>query len=217
MEKKLSFKEIFFIGLMIFSLFFGAGNLIFPAELGAKAGESVFAAMGGFLITGIGLPTIGLLSLAFVSKKGQPEDIAIKVHPIFALLLTCVTYLAIGPLFAAPRTGLVSFEIAVVPFLPSGPKALYLFLFSMLFFGIVYYLALYPNHFVDRFGKLITPFLLVILGLFIVTSFLHPIANEAMPSGKYATLPFATGLKQGYLTMDTIVSVIFATLIMKKA
>ena len=113
MEKKLSFKEIFFIGLMIFSLFFGAGNLIFPAELGAKAGESVFSAMGGFLITGIGLPTIGLLSLAFVSKKGQPEDIAIKVHPIFALLLTCVTYLAIGPLFAAPRTGLVSFEIAV--------------------------------------------------------------------------------------------------------
>ena len=214
MEKKLSFKEIFFIGLMIFSLFFGAGNLIFPAELGAKAGESVFSAMGGFLITGIGLPTIGLLSLAFVSKKGQPEDIAIKVHPIFALLLTCVTYLAIGPLFAAPRTGLVSFEIAVVPFLPSGPKALFLFLFSILFFGIVYYLALYPNHFVDRFGKLITPFLLVILGLFIVTSFLHPIAKEAKPSGNYATLPFATGLKQGYLTMDTIVSVIFATLIM---
>ena len=118
MEKKLSFKEIFFIGLMIFSLFFGAGNLIFPAELGSKAGESVFAAMGGFLITGIGLPTIGLLSLAFVSKKGQPEDIAIKVHPIFALLLTCVT-LAIGPLFAAPRTGLVSLNS--VPFYP-GPK-----------------------------------------------------------------------------------------------
>lgn len=212
-KNQLSFKETFFIGLMIFSLFFGAGNLIFPAELGQEAGKNVWQAMAGFLITGIGLPTLGLVSIAFVSKKGQTEDIAVAVHPLFAGILTCVTYLAIGPFFAGPRTGLVSYEIAIVPFLPEGNQRLFLFLFTIIFFSIVYYLALYPNQFVNRFGKLITPFLLTILGVFIVTNILFPIDHLQAPQAKYAHLPFATGVKAGYLTMDTIVSIIFATII----
>ena len=212
-KNQLSFKETFFIGLMIFSLFFGAGNLIFPAELGQEAGQNVWQAMAGFLITGIGLPTLGLVSIAFVSKKGQTEDIATAVHPVFASILTCITYLAIGPFFAGPRTGLVSYEIAVVPFLPAENQRLFLFLFTLVFFGLVYYLALYPNQFVNRFGKLITPFLLTILGVFIITNLLFPIDHLQAPQAKYAHLPFATGVKAGYLTMDTIVSIIFATII----
>lgn len=76
MEKKLSFKEIFFIGLMIFSLFFGAGNLIFPAELGAKAGESVFSAMGGFLLRALAYRRLAYYRLLLSVKK-----VNLKISP----------------------------------------------------------------------------------------------------------------------------------------
>ena len=41
---------------MLFGLFFGAGNLIFPIHLGQTAGENVWLVNLGFLITAIGLP-----------------------------------------------------------------------------------------------------------------------------------------------------------------
>ena len=56
MEKKLSFSSSLVIGVMLFALFFGAGNLIFPAELGQLAGDQTWKAMAGFLFTGVGLP-----------------------------------------------------------------------------------------------------------------------------------------------------------------
>lgn len=212
-HNKLTFRQIFLIGLMIFSLFFGAGNLIFPAGLGAEAGENLWSSMAGFLITGVALPVLGLVSIANVSEDGNTENLAQKVHPYFAKVLTIVTYLSIGPLMAAPRTGLVSFEIGAAPFLKQTNLGIGLVFYSVVFFGLVYYLALYPNKFVDRFGKIVTPLLLVILGIFIVTSILNPINDFQLPQGQYASAPFLSGVKEGYLTMDTIVSIVFATII----
>ncbi|MDN6641500.1 MAG: branched-chain amino acid transport system II carrier protein, partial [Tetragenococcus sp.] len=86
-HNKLTFRQIFLIGLMIFSLFFGAGNLIFPAGLGAEAGENLWSSMAGFLITGVALPVLGLVSIANVSEDGNTENLAQKVHPYFAKVL----------------------------------------------------------------------------------------------------------------------------------
>ncbi|GMA48021.1 branched-chain amino acid transport system II carrier protein [Tetragenococcus muriaticus] len=212
-NNKLSSRQTFLIGLMVFSLFFGAGNLIFPAGLGGEAGENTWSAMAGFLITGVALPVLGLVAIANVSGDGNTEKLAQKVHPFFATILTIITYLSIGPLMAAPRTGLVSFEIGVAPFLNQAYSAIGLFIYNVAFFGVVYYLALHPSKFVDRFGKVVTPVLLIILGVFILTSILNPISDFQPPQGQYANAPFFSGVKEGYLTMDTIVSIIFATII----
>ena len=148
---------------MMFSLFFGAGNLIFPPELGQEAGSNFVFAISGFLISGVGLPLLGILAISYVSDRGATEDLSKKVHPLFSIILTCITYLSVGPFFAGPRTGVVSYEIAVSPFLNNGGNSFTLAIYTIIYFFLVYILALNPSKFVDRFGKMVTPFLLIVL------------------------------------------------------
>ncbi|MBP1934418.1 branched-chain amino acid transport system II carrier protein [Ammoniphilus resinae] len=213
MKHTLSNKEILFIGLMIFSLFFGAGNLIFPPELGQDAGSHIAFAMGGFLISGVGLPLLGILAIAYASNKGSTEDLSKKVHPVFAVALTSITYLTVGPFFAAPRTGVVSYEIAIVPFLKDGGNSFTLAIFTLIYFLIVYVLALNPSKFVDRFGKMITPFLLAVLFTLIAAVIFKPFNPLGTPTDKFASFPLFKGITEGYLTMDTIVSIVFAMIV----
>lgn len=212
-SQTLSNKDILFIGLMTFSLFFGAGNLIFPPELGREAGDHFVMAIGGFLISGVGLPLLGILAIAYVSDRGSSDDLGRKVHPIFAVVLTSVTYLTIGPFFAAPRTGVVSYEIAIVPFLQDDGDSFTLVLFSIIYFLVVYLLALNPGKFVERFGKVITPFLLVSLFILIVAVLTKPLNLPPSPSDEYSDFPLFKGITEGYLTMDAIVSIVFAMII----
>lgn len=118
MDKRIGFSAYIAIGLMLFALFFGAGNLIFPAFLGQEAGDHVWPAIIGFLITGTGLPFLGILAIG-LSGKEDLQSLASRVHPIYGLIFTIVLYLTIGPLFALPRTGTVSFEVGVAPFFGS--------------------------------------------------------------------------------------------------
>lgn len=115
MSNKVPFSFIVVIGFMLFALFFGAGNLIFPAMLGQSAGSNIWSANAGFLVTGVGLPLLGVLAFGF-SGKEDLQSLASRVHPAFGIIFTTILYLAIGPLFAMPRTGSVSFEIGVKPF-----------------------------------------------------------------------------------------------------
>ncbi|RKD25869.1 branched-chain amino acid transport system II carrier protein [Ammoniphilus oxalaticus] len=213
MKNTLPNKEIVFVGLMIFSLFFGAGNLIFPPELGQKAGENMGFALGGFLISGVGLPLLGVLAIAYASGGSSTEDLSKKVHPLFAVVLTAVTYLTVGPFFAAPRTGVVSYEIAIVPFLTDGGNAFTLAIFTFIYFAIAYVLALNPSKFVDRIGKMITPFLLSVLFILIAAVISRPIDAPQTATGSFAEYPFFKGITEGYLTMDTIVSIVFGMII----
>nr|MBP6563960.1 branched-chain amino acid transport system II carrier protein [Neisseriaceae bacterium] len=90
-------KNTMVIGFMLFALFFGAGNLIFPPSLGWASGDAFSWAILGFVITGVGLPLLGLIAGAF--NEGGIQGEASKVHPLFALILVVVVYLTIGPLF----------------------------------------------------------------------------------------------------------------------
>src|SRR5690606_2270244 len=87
MDTKLSFKAYAVVGMMLFALFFGAGNLIFPAQLGQYAGSEVWIAIAGFLITGVGLPLLGILAIGY-SKSSDLQDLSSRVHPIFGLVFT---------------------------------------------------------------------------------------------------------------------------------
>ncbi|MFC7392364.1 branched-chain amino acid transport system II carrier protein [Scopulibacillus cellulosilyticus] len=215
MNKKFSFKDTFFIGLMMFALFFGAGNMIFPPSLGQDAGSNVWIAILGFLVTGVGLPLCGVIA---VSISGSSlRDLSNKVHPVFGVIFTSICFLVIGPFFATPRTGTVAFQIGVTPYIPSSMHAngLPLAIYTIIFFGITLWLCLNPSKLVDRVGKILTPVLLLVIAIIVIKGIVHPINHYSKPVTAYASHPFFHGFLNGYLTMDAIASLIFGIVVTK--
>ncbi len=200
------------IGLMMFSIFFGAGNLIFPPALGQSAGYNLLPAMAGFLLTGVGLPFLGIAAIALQGGH-YTQFISEKVHPRYALVLLSILYLTIGPLFAVPRTGAVSFEIGIHPFLSEDNLILGQAVYTGIFFLCTYYLALNPSKLVERVGKLLTPVLLFFLVLLFFKAFSSPLGNIMDAVGTYASDPFAQGFQDGYLTMDLLASLAVGSLV----
>jgi len=111
--KNLTRKDLLLIGLMLFSLFFGAGNLIFPPFMGESAGEKTWIVLLGFFITAVGFPVLGVIAVA---KLGGLTNLAKRVNPIFATIFTILIYLSIGPGLGIPRAGSLPFEMAVAPY-----------------------------------------------------------------------------------------------------
>ena len=209
-----SSKRFIAIGSMLFALFFGAGNLIFPAAMGQSAGANVWWAVLGFCVTGVGLPLLGIIAVGYSGCRDLRE-VASRVHPLYGLFYTVVCYMAIGPCFAIPRTGTVSFEIAVRPFLGADPSAFALPIFLAFFSGISCWLAASPSKLVDRIGKFLTPALLVTLAVMIVMSFATPMGDFQAPGKAYDEPIKAAfqGVLDGYNTLDAIAALVFATLI----
>ena len=195
--KQMKKTEILSIGLMMFSVFFGAGNLIFPPSLGQSAGTNFVTAIIGFLLTGVGLPLLGIVAIA-TTGGDYPSFISRRVHPRFAALLLGLLYLAIGPLFAIPRTGAVSFEIGIRPFLAWDEVMAGQAIYTAIFFALTYWLSLSPGKIVDRVGKILTPALLAFLVILFVKSFVTPLGPILEPQGIYRSIPFAQGFQNGY-------------------
>lgn len=204
------------IGLMLFALFFGAGNLIFPASMGQNAGENVWWAVLGFVVTGVGLPLAGVLAMGYSGCKNL-QELASRVHPVYGLFFTVISYLTIGPCFATPRTGSVSYEIAIRPFLGDGNTDMIMTVFLVVFFAISYWLSASPQKLVDRIGKILTPALLIIILLLIIKSFITPLGTPEAATAAYATSTMAVvqGFLDGYNTMDAIASLVFAILVIE--
>ncbi len=212
-KKALSMKDTFTIGLMMFALFLGAGNMIFPPALGQTAGTNVWTAITGFLITGVGLPLVGVIAIGLTG--GTLRDLSARVHPGFAIIFSTLMYLAIGPFFGIPRTGTVAFEIGVTPFLAESvnPNGLPLFIYTIIFFGITFWFALNPTKLVDRIGKILTPILIAVIGLIVFKGIFSPMGDFSAPKGDYASTPFFTGFINGYLTMDAIAALVFGIVV----
>lgn len=197
---------------MLFALFFGAGNLIFPALLGQMAGDQLWPAIGGFLITGVGLPFLGILAMGFSGSRNL-QELASRVHPVYAILFTSLLYLTIGPFFAAPRTGAVAFEIGIAPFVEEGNLKIALLIFTFLFFGITLWLSLNPAKMVDRVGKLLSPAIIVLLLILLVTVLLKPLGVIQPPSDAFIEGAFFKGFTEGYNTMDALASLVFGIIV----
>ncbi|MEE6133795.1 branched-chain amino acid transport system II carrier protein [Priestia sp. GS2] len=207
----LSRKDTLFISLMLFSLFFGAGNLIFPPFLGQSAGSELWPAVTGFILSAVGLPILGVIAVA---KSNGLQSLANRVHPVFAVVFTVMIYLAIGPFLGIPRAGSLAFEMGVQPFLPEGVNVkVALFGYTFCYFALGYWLALKPSKLVDRFGKVLTPVLLVLISLIFIRALSHPFEPAGHPAGNYVTKAFATGFTDGYATMDTIAALNFGIVI----
>lgn len=159
------------IGFMLFALFFGAGNLIYPAFLGIYSGSNLVLAILGFCLTGVTLPLLGVVAVAY-SGASDIEDFARPVSRHYALLFSIALYLSIGPFFAIPRTGATSFSIGIEPIF--GDNLIAKVVYGLVFFGISYFLAIKPNKIADRIGKYLTPALLITITILVVASFVKP-------------------------------------------
>ncbi|MGG3177918.1 branched-chain amino acid transport system II carrier protein [Priestia megaterium] len=212
MSNKVPLSFIVILGLMLFALFFGAGNLIFPPMLGASAGTNLWLANAGFLITGVGLPLLTVLAFGF-SGKDDLHSLANRVHSVFGIIFTTIVYLAIGPFFAIPRSGNVSFEIGIKPFLSEHSGPIPLIAFTLIFFSITCFLSLNPKKIVDVIGEFLTPIKLTFIGVLVAVTFIHPIGNFQKPNQDFTSNVFFKGFQNGYLTMDTIAAFVFGIII----
>ena len=212
MDTKLSFKSYAVVGMMLFALFFGAGNLIFPAQLGQYAGTEVGIAILGFLITGVGLPLLGILAIGY-SKSNDLQDLSSRVHPIYGVLFTSLLYLTIGPFFALPRTGAVAYEVGITPFVDAGSMGTILLVFSVIFFAIALFISLNPSKIVNSIGKFLSPAILVTLAVLLIAAFVAPMGEAGSPQGGYMDNAFMTGFLEGYNTMDALASLVFGIIV----
>ncbi|RFU60302.1 branched-chain amino acid transport system II carrier protein [Bacillus sp. V59.32b] len=205
--------DTLFIGLMLFSMFFGAGNLIFPPFLGAESGTSYWLAMAGFILTGVGLPFAVLLAVSLV--KGGVQTIGNRVHPIFSTIFMVVIYLSIGPFLAIPRNANVAYEMGVTPFLgESMNSSLFLLLFTAAFFGLSFVISLNPSKMEKYMGRWITPALLLAMVVLCVVGFVKLDSPLQSPTAAYEAGAFSKGFIEGYNTMDALAALAFGIVIL---
>lgn len=208
---KLEKRQIMLISFMLFSLFFGAGNLIFPPFLGQSAGNTTMIAMCGFIITAVILPVLGII---VVAKFEGLDKLGAKVGKRFAVIITLLIYLSIGPGLGIPRAASVPFEMAIAPYLPESYNLnVAMLIYSLLFFTTALWLCLNPKKLVDRIGKVLTPTLLTLLVLLFINFLFRGEVNIANPVEAYASNAFLKGFTEGYNTMDAIAALNFGLVI----
>ena len=210
--KKLSKRVQLLLGFTLFSMFFGAGNLIFPPGVGAQAGNLTWLAMAGMAVSAVGLPVLGVVAVAL---SGGLDTLGDRVHPLFSRVFTIVAYLAIGPCLAIPRTASTSFEMAVPPFVGAdAPIGMLQILYSLVFFALALVVALRPEKLTDRLGKIMCPILLLLIVVTFIGSLVDPLEGYGAPQSElYAAAPVARGFLDGYQTMDTIAALVFGIII----
>lgn len=222
--QKLSIQNLLLVGFTLFSMFFGAGNLIFPPDLAARAGAQVIPAMAGFLISAVGLPVLGV---AAVAVSGGLEKLAGKVGGRFSLLFTLTAYLAIGPFLAIPRTASTSFEMTLLPVLSGVGVQLGDYLghtgmtvqfwaqlgYSFVFFAIALLLSVHPETLSERLGKVTCPALLILIAVLFTGRLIWPMEGVGETAAEFAAGASVRGFMEGYQTMDTLAALNFGIII----
>ena len=211
---RLGMRGTVLVGATLFSMFFGAGNLILPPLLGVQAASSTIPAMIGFFVTGVGLPVLGIVAVALA---GTVRELADRVHPVFSRVFVAAVYLAIGPCLAIPRTSSTAFEM-LVPLLPKGVSVEVVRLaFSIAFFAVAYALAMRPGRLTRLLGRITGPALIALIvavvGSSIAALASAPALPDAAASAPYDSNAAVQGFLTGYQTMDLLASLTFGLVI----
>ncbi|WP_037029353.1 branched-chain amino acid transport system II carrier protein [Psychrilyobacter atlanticus] len=199
-------KDVFIFGLAIFAMFFGAGNLIFPPEIGMVSGKEWLKAAIGFFATGICLPVCGLLAF---SQVGDIDNFAVKVSDKFNTVYFMLLIIAIGPMLGIPRTGATVYEMGIVPNFGNINSLLV----SSIYFSIVLMLVIKPTKLINTIGKYLTPIILGILAIIIIKGILFKIGTPGAKMIEQSA--FSYGFLGGYQTMDAISSVLLGIIVIK--
>ena len=210
MNQSLKITDILALGFMLFAFFLGAGNIIFPPIAGQFAGDNVFPAMMGFLATAVGLPLATIIAIAVAG--GSWDHLTEHLPKRAAVVMAVLIFVIIGPAFAAPRTGLVAYEMAIKPFLADAAQ-MQLTMFSILFFAVAVFFAWSQGKLIDVIGKVLTPALFIGLIVLAGAVFIDPQGDILAAQGEYLTHPLQKGFLEGYNTMDTFGALMFGVLI----
>lgn len=209
-QRTLEPRQLAVVGVTLFSMFFGAGNLILPPLLGLQAGTSAVPATVGFLIAGIGLPVLGIIAVALA---GTVRELAGRVHPLFARVFVAAVYLAIGPCLAIPRTSSTAFEM-LAPLLPADVSLdTVRLVFSVAFFAVAYLLAMHPGRLTRLLGRVTGPALIALIVVVTGAALVSPGVQAAAPQAPYDHAPAIQGFLTGYQTMDLLASLTFGIVI----
>lgn len=212
MHKQLRWQDTLALGLLMFSLFLGAGNIIFPPMAGKLAGTSIWPALIGFLITAVVLPLLGIIAIA---KQGQHfTDLCQDLPKPITLIIGLIIYLCLGPLFGLPRLSLVTQEVAIKPFFTTSNSAgNWQWLTSLVFFSIACFYALKPGQLLEKIGRFIAPALVLMLLIVAIATFWFPLGKPGPVAASYQHSPFTTGFIEGYFTLDALAAMVFGGVI----
>ena len=201
-------RDVIVVGFALFSMFFGAGNVIFPPYLGMESGPQWLAGFFTYYAADIGL---ALLTVFALLRVGSSEAVLHRAGRVPAEILMCAIILCIGPMVAIPRTSATTFEMAITPNLPGVSPIL----FSILFFALILALCLKESAVVDIVGKVLTPLLLVGLFAIIIKGIFTPLGTIA--SAPQVANIAVTGIKSGYQTMDALAALPFGIIVLQTA
>ncbi len=198
-------------GLLLFGMFFGAGNLIFPPSLGVLSGENFWPAILGFVVSGVGIAVVALI-VGTLNPKGYIYEISHKISPGYATAYLVALYLAIGPFFAIPRTATTSFEVGIAPLLGNANTALWLLVFTANYFVAAYLIALKPSKILDTIGRILTPVFAILIVILVVLGIVKYGSTNPLPAAESYTAgrAFGTGFIEGYNTLDALAAVAFS-------
>ena len=197
------------VGFALFSMFFGAGNVIFPPYLGFGAGTQWVNGFLFYFIADIGLALFALFTLL---KVGGSENITGRIGSVASNILMSAIILCIGPMVAIPRTAATTFEMSVAPLI-SGVSPV---VFSVAFFIVVLLLSIRQSAVIDVVGKVLTPALLIGLLVLIIKGIISPLGSIVNPHVD-SSFVIVNGIKSGYQTMDVLAALAFGIIILKSA
>lgn len=216
MKRDLTLKETVVITSMLFGMFFGAGNLIFPAKVGLDAGSNMWSAFAGVFVTAVGIPMLAVVGLGLSRSEGVVE-LSQRVSRKYSLFFCTLLYLTIGPLFAIPRCASTAFSVGAVNLLPQEGERLYLALFSLVFFAVVLYFSLKPGGIMTWIGKWLNPVFLVFLAVLVIAALAKPVSSisAVTPAENYASSgsAFFRGFLEGYNTLDALAGLAFGIVV----
>ena len=176
MDKK-AIKDCLITGFAVFAIFFGAGNLIFPAAVGLAAGDQWPAAMLAMILCGVILPFLALVAVANTGNSWS--DLCKPVGAWYDKGVFFIATIGMVVLSNLPRTAATTHEVAIAPLFPSCP----IWVTSLVFFALVLFFAFDENNIIDRIGKYITPLMLVFLVVIVGKGLITPLGTPA-PTGQ---------------------------------
>lgn len=211
MRSRRDFKSILVTSLALFAMFFGAGNLIFPTMIGVNSGSAFYSAIFGFLCTGVALPAMAIVASA-TSREGITSS-SRRMGTRFGFLYTLIVFLSTGVLYAIPRVATVSYEMSVKQFFPHRFDRISLAVYTVVFFALVALVCINAQKLTDRIGAILTPALLILITVVVVVGIftLSPVSHA--PAEEFASNALASGILQGYFTMDAIAAFVFGGVI----
>jgi len=210
--KNVRLKHIISTGLAIFSMLFGAGNLMYPLQVGMVSGPLTWIGMLGFALTAVCLPIAGLIGMLLFN--GDFRAFYYRLGPVAGSILLFISILIIGPIVAIPRITTLSHTMTA-PFLPSFLQTITVYsscIFACIFLGLTFLATYRENKIVDILGKFISPLLLISLTIIISLGIIQ--AYTVVPTTLTAFETFTINTIRGYETLDLLGAIFFASIIL---